>query len=145
MLFTFYRFIFPKYRNYEIKVILSSCYSSAINYCCVDCGLLAKTFLRLNNRYAYVSSNSSINPPALLETTLRLFLRHKLWAHQSDQRAEYLPKSEDTPDCNVPAILYPTRTISIIFCAEFANNNLRRSKEKRSKQKHTLWKALTIF
>jgi len=42
---------------------------------------------------------------------------------QCDQWVEYLPKSEGTSDCNAPAILYPTRTISIIFCAEFASNN----------------------
>lgn len=59
-------------------------------------------------------------------SALRPFLRYKLWARQSDRRAEYLPKSGGTTIV-FPAIQYPTRTISIIFCAEFANNNLWRS------------------
>jgi len=52
---------------------------------------------------------------------------------RNDQRVEYLPKSESTPDCNAPAILYPTRTISIIFCAEFASNNQVTRKNDPSK------------
>lgn len=40
---------------------------------------------------------------------------------------------ESTPDST--ASLYPTRTISIIFCAEFASNNLGRSLEKCSERK----------